>query len=168
MLGAHEFQELFLPLGLDLQATQKNSQLISRMSLCNLPHGTHKMCRRKHQRRIDARATKMRLTRTIDAVHAFQIFQWRNDEGCMKGLPGWKPEDRKHVGEEMSDVLVSAGVIRNALVCTVCGVDLIICCVSSERAYWQLHLISVEAFYRSVLLYHRHLKLCAGSCTSLD
>jgi dCTP diphosphatase len=35
-----------------------------------------------------------------------EIFQWRRDEGCEPGLPKFSEEDKVHVGEEMSDVLL--------------------------------------------------------------
>jgi dCTP diphosphatase len=35
-----------------------------------------------------------------------EIFQWRGDQGCLPGLKSWKPADKHHLGEELSDVLL--------------------------------------------------------------
>ena len=48
-----------------------------------------------------------------------ELFQWRGDDGCKPGLPSWKAEDKVHLGEELSDVLLY--LIRLA---DRCGVDL--------------------------------------------
>ncbi|XP_030536644.2 dCTP pyrophosphatase 1-like [Rhodamnia argentea] len=46
-----------------------------------------------------------------------EIFQWRGE--VARGLPGWKAEDRQHLGEELSDVLLYLVRLSD-----VCGVDL--------------------------------------------
>ncbi|KAL7154193.1 hypothetical protein ABFS83_04G219000 [Erythranthe nasuta] len=46
-----------------------------------------------------------------------EIFQWRGE--VPKGLPDWKEEDKTHLGEELSDVLLY--LIRLS---DICGVDL--------------------------------------------
>ena len=48
-----------------------------------------------------------------------EIFQWRGDDGCAPGLPGWTDADKTHLGEEMADVLLY--LVRMA---DRCGVDL--------------------------------------------
>ncbi|XRB16939.1 dCTP pyrophosphatase 1 [Pseudoscourfieldia marina] len=35
-----------------------------------------------------------------------EIFQWKGDDGAAPNLPAFTDEERKHVGEELSDVLV--------------------------------------------------------------
>lgn len=35
-----------------------------------------------------------------------ELFQWRKDADCDVGLPGWSEEDKEHVGQELSDVLI--------------------------------------------------------------
>jgi dCTP diphosphatase len=35
-----------------------------------------------------------------------EIFQWRSDDAVKPGLPGWKPKDKEHLGQEMSDCLL--------------------------------------------------------------
>ena len=46
-----------------------------------------------------------------------EIFQWKGE--VARGLPGWEDAEKKHLGEEISDVLLY--LIRLA---DVCGVDL--------------------------------------------
>ncbi|OAY66449.1 dCTP pyrophosphatase 1-like [Ananas comosus] len=46
-----------------------------------------------------------------------EIFQWRGE--VPKGLPGWREEEREHLGEELSDVLLYLVRLSD-----VCGVDL--------------------------------------------
>ncbi|CAI0387292.1 unnamed protein product [Linum tenue] len=46
-----------------------------------------------------------------------EIFQWKGE--VEKGLPGWKEEEKVHLGEELSDVLLN--VVRLS---DVCGIDL--------------------------------------------
>ncbi|KAF4370353.1 hypothetical protein CsatB_024810 [Cannabis sativa] len=46
-----------------------------------------------------------------------EIFQWKGE--VPKGLPGWKEEEKVHLGEELSDVLLY--LIRLS---DMCGVDL--------------------------------------------
>lgn len=46
-----------------------------------------------------------------------EIFQWRGE--VPKGLPDWKEEEKEHLGEELSDVLLY--LVRLA---DICGVDL--------------------------------------------
>ncbi|KAL9171547.1 hypothetical protein ABFS82_04G216200 [Erythranthe guttata] len=46
-----------------------------------------------------------------------EIFQWRGE--VPKGLPDWKEEDKTHLGEELSDVLLY--LIRLS---DICGIDL--------------------------------------------
>ncbi|CAI0559737.1 unnamed protein product [Linum tenue] len=46
-----------------------------------------------------------------------EIFQWKGE--VEKGLPGWKEEEKIHLGEELSDVLLN--VVRLS---DVCGIDL--------------------------------------------
>ncbi|KAF8031853.1 hypothetical protein BT93_D0926 [Corymbia citriodora subsp. variegata] len=46
-----------------------------------------------------------------------EIFQWRGE--VARGLPGWKEEERQHLGEELSDVLLYLVRLSD-----VCGVDL--------------------------------------------
>jgi hypothetical protein len=46
-----------------------------------------------------------------------EIFQWRGE--VPRGLPGWSPTEREHLGEELSDVLLY--LVRLA---DVCGVDM--------------------------------------------
>lgn len=35
-----------------------------------------------------------------------ELLQWRSDEQCQPGLPGWTDQERKALGEELSDVLI--------------------------------------------------------------
>jgi len=35
-----------------------------------------------------------------------ELFQWRGEEGAPVGLANWSEEDRIHLGEELSDVLI--------------------------------------------------------------
>ncbi|KAF7846794.1 hypothetical protein BT93_L3731 [Corymbia citriodora subsp. variegata] len=44
-----------------------------------------------------------------------EIFQWRGE--VARGLPGWKEEERQHLGEELSDVLLY--LVRLSDVCGV-------------------------------------------------
>ncbi|CAN6871160.1 hypothetical protein Bca4012_076356 [Brassica carinata] len=46
-----------------------------------------------------------------------EIFQWRGE--VERGLPDWKEEDKVHLGEELSDVLLYLVRLSD-----VCGVDL--------------------------------------------
>lgn len=46
-----------------------------------------------------------------------EIFQWRGE--VPKGLPDWKEEDKVHLGEELSDVLLYLVRLSD-----MCGVDL--------------------------------------------
>lgn len=46
-----------------------------------------------------------------------EIFQWRGE--VPKGLPDWKEEDKVHLGEELSDVLLYLVRLSD-----ICGVDL--------------------------------------------
>ncbi|XP_047977534.1 dCTP pyrophosphatase 1 [Salvia hispanica] len=46
-----------------------------------------------------------------------EIFQWKGE--VQKGLPGWKEEERTHVGEELSDVLLYLVRLSD-----MCGIDL--------------------------------------------
>ncbi|KAJ0234624.1 dCTP pyrophosphatase 1 [Hirschfeldia incana] len=46
-----------------------------------------------------------------------EIFQWRGE--VERGLPDWKEEDKVHLGEELSDVLLYLVRLSDA-----CGVDL--------------------------------------------
>ena len=46
-----------------------------------------------------------------------KIFQWK--EEVAKGLPGWKEEERTHVGEVLSDVLLYLVRLSD-----MCGIDL--------------------------------------------
>lgn len=46
-----------------------------------------------------------------------EIFQWRGE--VPKGLPGWNDEDKEHLGEELSDVLLYLVRLSD-----ICGVDL--------------------------------------------
>lgn len=46
-----------------------------------------------------------------------EIFQWKGE--VPKGLPGWKEEERTHVGEELSDVLLYLVRLSD-----MCGIDL--------------------------------------------
>ncbi|XP_061364543.1 uncharacterized protein LOC133307973 [Gastrolobium bilobum] len=46
-----------------------------------------------------------------------EIFQWKGE--VPKGLPGWKEEEKVHVGEELSDVLLYLVRLSD-----ICGVDL--------------------------------------------
>ncbi|GAQ84368.1 hypothetical protein KFL_001860150 [Klebsormidium nitens] len=46
-----------------------------------------------------------------------ELFQWRGE--VPRGLPGWTPPEREHLGEELADVLLY--LVRLA---DVCGVDL--------------------------------------------
>ncbi len=61
-----------------------------------------------------------------------EIFQWRKDEGCQPGLPGWKAEDRVHLGEEMSDVLVNE-IIKKYLRACFCIMKLVF------GMFWKVH-----------------------------
>lgn len=45
------------------------------------------------------------------------IFQWKGE--VAKGLPDWKEEERVHVGEELSDVLLYLVQLSDT-----CGIDL--------------------------------------------
>ncbi|KAK2971398.1 hypothetical protein RJ640_025348 [Escallonia rubra] len=46
-----------------------------------------------------------------------EIFQWRGE--VPKGLPGWKEEEKQHLGEELSDVLLYLVRLSD-----ICGIDL--------------------------------------------
>lgn len=46
-----------------------------------------------------------------------EIFQWRGE--VPKGLPDWKEEEKEHLGEELSDVLLYLVRLSD-----ICGVDL--------------------------------------------
>jgi dCTP diphosphatase len=46
-----------------------------------------------------------------------EIFQWKGE--VAKGLPDWKEEEKVHLGEELSDVLLYLVQLSDA-----CGVDL--------------------------------------------
>lgn len=46
-----------------------------------------------------------------------EIFQWKGE--VARGLPGWKEEERQHLGEELSDVLLYLVRLSD-----ICGVDL--------------------------------------------
>ncbi|KAL1544566.1 dCTP diphosphatase [Salvia divinorum] len=46
-----------------------------------------------------------------------EIFQWKGE--VPKGLPGWKEEERTHLGEELSDVLLYLVRLSD-----MCGIDL--------------------------------------------
>ncbi|XP_061992233.1 uncharacterized protein LOC133710233 [Rosa rugosa] len=46
-----------------------------------------------------------------------EIFQWKGE--VQRGLPGWKDEDKQHLGEELSDVLLYLVRLSD-----VCGIDL--------------------------------------------
>ncbi|KAL6211009.1 hypothetical protein ACLB2K_016238 [Fragaria x ananassa] len=46
-----------------------------------------------------------------------EIFQWKGE--VPKGLPGWKEEEKQHLGEELSDVLLYLVRLSD-----ICGVDL--------------------------------------------
>ncbi|KAG6582038.1 dCTP pyrophosphatase 1, partial [Cucurbita argyrosperma subsp. argyrosperma] len=46
-----------------------------------------------------------------------EIFQWKGE--VPRGLPGWKDEEKQHLGEELSDVLLY--LVRLA---DICGIDL--------------------------------------------
>ncbi|RAL42266.1 unnamed protein product [Cuscuta campestris] len=46
-----------------------------------------------------------------------EIFQWKGEVG--KGLPGWEEEERVHLGEELSDVLLYLVRLSD-----MCGIDL--------------------------------------------
>lgn len=46
-----------------------------------------------------------------------EIFQWRGE--VPRGLPDWKEEDKLHLGEELSDVLLYLVRLSD-----ICGVDL--------------------------------------------
>lgn len=35
-----------------------------------------------------------------------ELLQWRSDEQCRPGLPDWTDQERKALGEELSDVLI--------------------------------------------------------------
>lgn len=46
-----------------------------------------------------------------------EIFQWKGE--VPRGLPGWKEEEKQHLGEELSDVLLYLVRLSD-----ICGVDL--------------------------------------------
>ncbi|XP_052207904.1 uncharacterized protein LOC127811774 [Diospyros lotus] len=46
-----------------------------------------------------------------------EIFQWKGE--VPRGLPGWEEEEKKHLGEELSDVLLYLVRLSD-----ICGVDL--------------------------------------------
>lgn len=46
-----------------------------------------------------------------------EIFQWKGE--VPKGLPDWKEEEKEHLGEELSDVLLYLVRLSD-----ICGVDL--------------------------------------------
>ena len=48
-----------------------------------------------------------------------EIFQWKGDDMCRPGLPGWDEDKKRHVGQELSDCLLY--LIRLA---DKCGIDL--------------------------------------------
>ncbi|GMH20837.1 hypothetical protein Nepgr_022679 [Nepenthes gracilis] len=45
------------------------------------------------------------------------VFQWKGE--VARGLPGWKEEEKLHVGEELSDVLLYLVQLSDS-----CGIDL--------------------------------------------
>ena len=47
-----------------------------------------------------------------------ELFQWRGDDGATPGLPSWSEEDKVHLGEELSDVLLYLVRLSDR-----CGVD---------------------------------------------
>lgn len=48
-----------------------------------------------------------------------EIFQWRSDDECKKGLPKFNDADRIHLGEEMADILIYLCRLAD-----VCGVNM--------------------------------------------
>lgn len=46
-----------------------------------------------------------------------EIFQWKGE--VPRGLPGWNEEEKQHLGEELSDVLLYLVRLSD-----ICGVDL--------------------------------------------
>ncbi|KAK1398086.1 dCTP pyrophosphatase 1 [Heracleum sosnowskyi] len=46
-----------------------------------------------------------------------EIFQWKGE--VPRGLPGWKNEEKEHLGEELSDVLLYLVRLSD-----ICGIDL--------------------------------------------
>lgn len=46
-----------------------------------------------------------------------EIFQWRGE--VPRGLPGWKEDEKEHLGEELSDVLLYLVRLSD-----ICGIDL--------------------------------------------
>ncbi|KAL8146706.1 uncharacterized protein LOC141707535 [Apium graveolens] len=46
-----------------------------------------------------------------------EIFQWKGE--VPRGLPGWKEEEKEHLGEELSDVLLYLVRLSD-----ICGIDL--------------------------------------------
>ena len=48
-----------------------------------------------------------------------EIFQWRGDKGSEEFLPGWSDEEKVHLGEELSDVLIYTIRLADR-----CGIDL--------------------------------------------
>ncbi|KAL2541219.1 NTP Pyrophosphohydrolase MazG-related [Abeliophyllum distichum] len=60
-----------------------------------------------------------------------EIFQWKGE--VPKGLPDWKEEEKEHLGEELSDVLLY--LIRLS---DICGVDL------GQAALRKLHLNALK------------------------
>lgn len=46
-----------------------------------------------------------------------EIFQWKGE--VAKGLPEWKEEEKEHLGEELSDVLLYLVRLSD-----ICGIDL--------------------------------------------
>lgn len=48
-----------------------------------------------------------------------EIFQWKSDEMASPGLPSFSKDEREHLGEELSDVLLYLTRLAD-----VCGIDL--------------------------------------------
>lgn len=49
-----------------------------------------------------------------------ECFQWKPDAASAPGLPGWSDDERTHLGEEVSDVLLYLLQLADK-----CGVDLV-------------------------------------------
>ena len=80
-----------------------------------------------------------------------EIFQWRGE--VPRGLPDWKDEERQHLGEELSDVLLYLVRLSD-----ICGINLgkavtrklalnaakypISLCKGSSKKHTQLHTIN--------------------------
>ncbi|KAJ6334144.1 hypothetical protein OIU78_011116 [Salix suchowensis] len=82
-----------------------------------------------------------------------EIFQWRGE--VARGLPDWKDEEKEHLGEELSDVLLYLVRLSD-----VCGVDLGKGC--HEKAGGQCYQVPGQALQGQ--LKKAHANQCRQQC----